>query len=349
MTTDSGSSSTPPPEAPSNVYATAGHGSVEVTFVGSGNAVDAGVSSYTATADDVTTAGNGGQNTSGTASPITIAGLHAGDVYTVTVVAVGATDDSPPSNPSNEVTIPYSVPDPPTDVVASAGDSSLTVSFLAPDYDGGHPITGYTAVTVDAIVTANGGQSVSGPSSPLTLTGLTNGDGYTVTITATNSAGDSQSSQTSNLVIPTAAPVQEDTPPYENALTFTITFPVDLDQLIDEVSNACGQTVMISFVHDASLDELSPDDPGTMYLIPDTVDASVVQGVLDSYDFNPSYGRTQVVADYAAVVAAVQDNNEVVLSAEQIQAALRGLILGLDATPTDPNPDEGDDATFTVR
>ncbi|WP_372018405.1 autotransporter domain-containing protein [Pseudoxanthomonas sp. 10H] len=82
---------------------------------------------------------------------------------------------------------------------ATAGDQQATVSFTAPASGGGASITGYT-------VTANpGGATGTGASSPLTVTGLTNGVSYTFTVTATNSAPlTGAASAASNAVIPKA-------------------------------------------------------------------------------------------------------------------------------------------------
>ena len=41
----------------------------------------------------------------------------------------------------------------------------------------------------DSTTPANGGQTASGASSPITVNGLTNGDSYTFTVTATNANG----------------------------------------------------------------------------------------------------------------------------------------------------------------
>ncbi len=85
---------------------------------------------------------------------------------------------------------------------ATAGDSVATVTFTAPASDGGSPITSYTAVAVDATNPANGGQSATGTSSPLTVTGLTDGDSYTFTVNATNANGPGPASASSNAVVP---------------------------------------------------------------------------------------------------------------------------------------------------
>jgi hypothetical protein len=88
------------------------------------------------------------------------------------------------------------VPGAPTGVSAAAGNGQAIITFTAPSNNGGAPITSYT-------VTSSGGQAASGSSSPVTVTGLTNGTAYTFTVTATNSAGTGAASSPSNSVTPT--------------------------------------------------------------------------------------------------------------------------------------------------
>lgn len=79
-----------------------------------------------------------------------------------------------------------SVPGAPTNAVATVGTTQqATVSFTAPASNGGGVITSYT------VTSSPGNISVSGASSPITVTGLTNGTSYTFTVVATNAAGNS--------------------------------------------------------------------------------------------------------------------------------------------------------------
>jgi IPT/TIG domain/Fibronectin type III domain len=96
-------------------------------------------------------------------------------------------------------------PGAPTIGTATAGDTVATVNFTAPASDGGSPITSYTATSVDGTNPANGGQSATGASSPLTVTGLTNGDSYTFTVAAANTNGPGPASGTSNAVVPVSS------------------------------------------------------------------------------------------------------------------------------------------------
>jgi uncharacterized repeat protein (TIGR02543 family) len=100
-------------------------------------------------------------------------------------------------------------PDAPTIGVATAGDAQATITFTPPADDGGAAIIAYTVTATDVTTPANGGQSATGAGSPITITGLTNGDTYTFTVTATNSVGVGPASDASAAVVPAkpSAPV----------------------------------------------------------------------------------------------------------------------------------------------
>ena len=75
-------------------------------------------------------------------------------------------------------------PGAPTSVSATGGDTSATVTFVAPTFTGiPSGITGYLATSTPD------GLTVTGASSPLTVTGLTNGTPYTIAVQATNAVG----------------------------------------------------------------------------------------------------------------------------------------------------------------
>ena len=95
------------------------------------------------------------------------------------------------------------VPSAPVVGVATAGDAQATVTFTAPASSGGAAIIagGYT------VTASPGGGSATGSSSPITVTGLTNGRSYTFKVTATNSVGIGIASAVSNSVTPTASPL----------------------------------------------------------------------------------------------------------------------------------------------
>lgn len=92
-------------------------------------------------------------------------------------------------------------PDAPTIGTATATGVSgtVTVSYTAPADDGGATITQYTATSSPDGITGTLAQAGSGT---ITVTGLTNGQAYTFTVTATNEAGTSDPSVASNSATP---------------------------------------------------------------------------------------------------------------------------------------------------
>jgi len=91
----------------------------------------------------------------------------------------------------------------PTIGTATAGDTQVSVAFTAPTCVGGGAISSYTAF-------ANCGvYRTTGASSPLVVTGLTNGTAYTFKVIATNVYGPSYPSGASNSVTPVVVTGQQ--------------------------------------------------------------------------------------------------------------------------------------------
>ncbi len=97
------------------------------------------------------------------------------------------------------------VPDAPTGVSASPGDSSAVVSWVAPSANGAaitsYKVTPFVAGVAQTPTTVNG----SPPALSTAVSGLTNGTAYTFVVSATNSAGTGAASAPSSPVTPSAA------------------------------------------------------------------------------------------------------------------------------------------------
>ena len=143
------------------------------------------------------------ENGQGGAIVGTFAGLSQGSIFTACgqtfqVSYIGGLSGH------DVVITDVAAPNAPSGVTATGGNASATVSFTAPS-DNGSPITGYTVTATDSTNSANGGETATGTSSPITVSGLTNGDSYTFTVTATNGVGTSSAGGPSNPVTPTSA------------------------------------------------------------------------------------------------------------------------------------------------
>src|SRR5205807_425350 len=84
----------------------------------------------------------------------------------------------------------------------SPGDGSTTVDWVAPDDDGGSPITGYTVTSDPDGLTAY----VDGATTEAVVQGLTNGTTYTFTVAAENDDDTGPPSDPSNAVTPEGPP-----------------------------------------------------------------------------------------------------------------------------------------------
>lgn len=139
--------------------------------------------------------------TAGTAVTFGYGGLQPLTSYVFYAVVE---DQQVPAQLSLLATAPFTtrntLPDAPTAAVATRGNAQASVAFTAPGWTGGSPITQYTVTSSPGNVVA------TGTTSPVVVTGLTNGQAYTFTVVATNANGDSVPSAPSNEVTPITVP-----------------------------------------------------------------------------------------------------------------------------------------------
>ena len=117
---------------------------------------------------------------------------NASGTATVTVIATDSTGlTSVPRSFVIEVT-PSMMPSAPTSLVATAGDGQVSVAFTA-GADGGSAITNYEFSTNDGTNWTALSPAVT--TSPVVITGLTNGTAYSIRLRAVNAAGNGDPSE----------------------------------------------------------------------------------------------------------------------------------------------------------
>jgi hypothetical protein len=189
------------PEAPTNLVATAGAGSASITFSPGANGGSA-IANYQHSEDNGVTWTL--LSPSDASSPIVVPSLLNGTAYSITLRAVNGVGPGAASAPVSVT--PRTVPAAPTGLVATAGSGSASIAFT-PGAANGSAITNYQASKDNGATWTS--LSPAGTSSPVTVTGLTNGTTYSLRLRAVNEAGVGAAS-TSVSVMPKAIP---STPP----------------------------------------------------------------------------------------------------------------------------------------
>jgi len=173
------------PGAPTGLVATPNNQSLSIAF--SINNGGGAITNYSYSTNGTTyTAFSPAQ----TSSPVTITGLTNGTSYTVYLKATNAIGTGPASA-SVTATPALTVPDAPTIGTPTIGNGSVSLTFTAPASNGGSSVTNYSYSTDGTNYSAF---SPAQTTSPLTISGLSNGVTYTIRIKAINAIGSSLAS-----------------------------------------------------------------------------------------------------------------------------------------------------------
>ena len=171
------------PSAPIIGVATAGTNRVSIAFAPPPSEGSTPVTSYTASCNQ------SASPASAATSPIELTNLVNGTEYTCAVTATNLYGTSASSSPV--LVTPFAVkPGAPTIGTATPGNAQAFIAFTPPAFDGGAPISGYTATCNPGALTG------SATFSPVTVSGLVNNTAYTCAVTANNAVGPSVASAT---------------------------------------------------------------------------------------------------------------------------------------------------------
>ncbi|MDR1740779.1 MAG: fibronectin type III domain-containing protein [Synergistaceae bacterium] len=128
-------------------------------------------------------------------SPATVSGLTNGTAYLFAVYAINANGEGAEAWTDAVTPKPSTVPGPPQNVTAEAGNAAATVTFAPPSYDGGSAIIEYVVTAYKQPTNvADKTTSLTPPASESatvtgTVSGLTNGTAYKFAVQAVNANG----------------------------------------------------------------------------------------------------------------------------------------------------------------
>jgi hypothetical protein len=203
------------PDEPTGVVATPSWATKAQALVSFNSPVAAGsspIDAYRVTC--VSSSGGARRTATGSAAPVTVSNLDPRRVYSCFVEAHSAAGYSEPS-PASASFEAWGPADAPLNVSVahswniSTRQNEALVSFSTPASDGGLAISGYTATCLSS----DGGvtRTASGASSPIMVDQLTKSKLYTCRVFATNIAGNSPDSASSDSFTPLGPP---DAPPF---------------------------------------------------------------------------------------------------------------------------------------
>lgn len=116
--------------------------------------------------------------------------------------------------------------------------------------------------------------------------------------------------------------------PWPDCAGYPLTKPINQAQLASELEKALGSVVQIASTS-GSLGSPGTVE-GTLWVMPSSADPAVVQATLDAHVMDPNWGVPESVQSFRAVMAKVQANPDVVLTEDELQTAVRGVLVRLN-------------------
>ena len=179
-----------PPAAPGNLSAAPDSGRVVLTWEAPASSGGPPIDRYEHR-HRATSGGNfGGWTGVGTALTATVSGLTGGTRYTFEVRAVSGEGDGAAASTVAATPSAATPPGEPRNLSAKPDDARVVLTWHAPDDDGGAPISRYEHRHKETSAVSFGGWTGVGMALTATVSGLTNGTGYSFQVRAVNSAGD---------------------------------------------------------------------------------------------------------------------------------------------------------------
>ena len=175
--------------APRTVSVVAGQQAVTVTWTAPSSTNGSAITGYTARAYNAASGGSLISSCTTATLSCTIGTLTNGTTYYIDVIATNGIGSSIASSPRVSA-LPAALPGAPTINSVTAGNAYLSVAFTAGSSDVNAPITGYQYST-DA---GTNWYNASGSTSPILITGLTNGTTYSVKLRAKSAVGNGAAS-----------------------------------------------------------------------------------------------------------------------------------------------------------
>lgn len=262
------------PIAPQITSVVAGNTKLTVNFNPPSRDGGATITNYAYSTDGGSTFTN--LSPAATTSPIEITGLTNGQTYQVQLRAINAQGSGTATSSTSGTPAPAAPSAPTISSVSASGSGQLSVAFTAPTDNGGSTITNYAYSTDNGL-----NYTVRNPvstTSPIVITGLTNGTGYQIKIKAINTSGQGTASLSA-----TGTPISASVPGAPTATKARLT-GTDADIYVEWTAPASdGGSSITDYVIEYS------DDAGANWQVATDTVSTTTNATFTTFDRNTTY------------------------------------------------------------